>query len=339
MNGAVILAGGSGERLFPYSSETYPKQFLSLTGKRSMLQETYARLRRHFPANDIYIVTQQAFQDTVFHQLPTVTGEHVIIEPARRDTAAAIALALAKLRDLYDVILVCPADHHIEAGEEWDSAVQTALRWAKEKRQITLFGIVPNYPETGFGYLEYEKSDGPVCTVVRFHEKPDRELALKMVRSGNYLWNCGIFAIPCDTGLQAFAQHLPAHYELICRSSKNLVPADEFLRLPKVSIDYGLMEKLQGSLAVVPAYFAWNDLGSWSALERVLSEDPNGNHTFGQVKSLNAQNSIVFAPKHEVYLYDVSDILVVCHENQVLVANKRASSDMKQWLPKLIQQS
>ncbi|MCL6548729.1 MAG: NTP transferase domain-containing protein [Alicyclobacillus sp.] len=211
MYGAVILAGGSGERLFPYSSEQYPKQFLSLTGKRSMLQETYARLRRHFPAGDIYIVTQQAFQDTVYHQLPSVTGEHVIVEPARRDTAGAIALALAKLKDMYDVILVCPADHHIQAGDEWDSAVQTALRWAQSERQITLFGIVPNYPETGFGYVEYKKSDGPVCPVVRFHEKPDRDLALQMVRSGNYLWNCGIFAIPCDTGLEAFREHLPAH--------------------------------------------------------------------------------------------------------------------------------
>ncbi|MCL6631005.1 MAG: mannose-1-phosphate guanylyltransferase [Alicyclobacillus herbarius] len=331
---AVILAGGAGERLFPYSKAELPKQFLPLVSNRSMLQETYQRLRKRFPANDIYIVTQDAFVDTVLEQLPAVTGSHILIEPARRDTAGAIALSLAEIGGDYDVVLFCPADHHIVDSPEWDEALATALLTAAEERRITLFGIVPNYPETGYGYIEYERSDDPVCPVVRFHEKPDRETALRMVRSGRYLWNCGIFAIPCDTGMQAIRRHLPEHallFELTDRTARTEV----FLSLPKVSIDYGLLEREHAALAVVPAFFAWNDLGSWTALERVLNRDENGNYLFGRVKSLKTNNSIVFAPKHEVFLYDVSDLLVVCHEQQVLVTNKAASSDMKQWLPQL----
>ncbi|MDQ0188674.1 mannose-1-phosphate guanylyltransferase [Alicyclobacillus cycloheptanicus] len=334
MNGAVILAGGSGERLFPYSSASLPKQFLPLVGNQSMLQETYTRLRKRFTADQIFIVTQASFQDTVLHQLPSVTGEQIILEPARRDTAGAIALALAKLKGAFDVLLFCPADHHIEAGTEWDGALATAMDYAQMHRRITLFGIVPNYPETGYGYVEYERTDGPVCPVVKFHEKPSREVALKMVRSGQYLWNCGIFAIPCDVGIEAFRTHLPEHYQVIQQDFRAM-DWSQFEALPKVSIDYGLMEKIHDKLAVVPAYFPWNDLGSWTALERVLNQDESGNYTFGQVKSLDAQNSIVFAPKHEVYLYDVSDLLIVCHDNQVLVANKNKSSEMKSWLPKL----
>jgi mannose-1-phosphate guanylyltransferase len=338
MHAAIILAGGSGERLFPYSSENLPKQFLPLVGKRSMLQETYTRLRKHFTADQIYIVTLEAFVDTVLHQLPAVTAQQIIVEPARRDTAGAIALALAKLRHRYDVLLFCPADHHIQDGDEWDTALETALEAASRDRTITLFGIVPNYPETGYGYVEYERSEGPVCRVVAFYEKPSREVALKMVQSGRYLWNCGIFAIPCDTGVAAFAEHLPQHYALIQKGPDN-IQEEDFLALPKVSIDYGLMEKVHDAVAVVPAFFPWNDLGSWTALERVLNCDANGNYVFGDVKSLQTENSIVFAPNHEVYLYDVSDLLVVCHNNQVLVANKNASRDMKQWLPKLINQN
>lgn len=334
MNGAVILAGGSGERLFPYSSASLPKQFLPLVGNRSMLQETYARLRKHFPADQIYIVTQASFQDTVLHQLPSITAQQIILEPARRDTAGAMALCLSKLKDAYDVLLFCPADHHIEDGAEWRSAVNLALDYAATHRVITLFGIVPNYPETGYGYVEYDRVDNPVCPVVKFHEKPSREVALSMVRSGRYLWNCGIFTIPCDVGVTAFAAHLPDHYQLIEQDFEGIAAAD-FEALPKVSIDYGLMENIHDDLAVVPAYFPWNDLGSWSSLERVLNEDANGNHTFGQVKSLDALNSIVFAPKHEVFLYDVSNLLIVCHDNQVLVANKDKSGEMKTWLPKL----
>lgn len=334
MNGAVILAGGSGERLFPYSSATLPKQFLPLIGNRSMLQETYARLRKHFTCDQIYIVTQASFQDLVLSQLPNVTSEQIVLEPARRDTAGAMALCLSKLKDAFDVLLFCPADHHIEDGVEWSSAVNTALDHAATHRTITLFGIVPNYPETGYGYIEYTRTESPVCDVVRFHEKPSRDVALRMVRSGRYLWNCGIFSIPTDVGVKSFREHLPEHYDLIVRDFAE-VDDTMFESLPKVSIDYGLMEKVHDRLAVVPAFFPWNDLGSWSSLERVLNQDENGNHTFGQVKSLDAQNSIVFAPKHEVFLYDVSNLLIVCHDNQVLVANKETSGDMKKWLPKL----
>ncbi|WP_067930875.1 mannose-1-phosphate guanylyltransferase [Alicyclobacillus kakegawensis] len=331
---AVILAGGAGERLFPYSKAELPKQFLPLVSNRSMLQETYQRLRKRFPADDIFIVTQDAFVDTVLEQLPAVTGSHILVEPARRDTAGAIALCLAELGRDYDVILFSPADHHIVDSPEWDDALSIALHTAESERRITLFGIVPNYPETGYGYIEYERDDSPVCPVVRFHEKPDRETALRMVRSGRYLWNCGIFAIPSDTGIAAIRRHLPQHaalFELGDRQARS----EAFLSLPKVSIDYGLLEREHASLAVVPAFFAWNDLGSWTALERVLNRDENGNYLFGRVKSLKANNSIVFAPKHEVFLYDVSDLLVVCHEQQVLVTNKAASSNMKQWLPEL----
>ncbi len=340
MNGAVILAGGSGERLFPYSSASLPKQFLPLVGRHSMLQETYRRLRKRFKAEDIYIITQNAYQDTVLEQLPSVTIDQILLEPARRDTSGAITLAIAELQSSYDVLLFCPADHHIQDGREWDEALNAALTTAVDERFITLFGIVPNYPETGYGYIEYVRTDDEACPVVQFHEKPTRELALHMVRSGHYLWNCGIFTIPCDTGMRGLSEHLPDHYAFVQMypELKAVGGVEEaFLALPKLSIDYGLMEKMGDQLKVVPAYFSWSDLGSWSALERILTQDENGNHVYGDVKALKAENSIVFAPNHEVYLYDVSDLLVVCHENQVMVASKESSADMKKWLPKLNQ--
>lgn len=340
MNGAVILAGGSGERLFPYSSATLPKQFLPLVGQHSMLQETYRRLRKRFKADDIYIITQSAYQDTVLDQLPAITADHILLEPGRRDTAGAITLALARLQTAYDVLLFCPADHHIADGHEWDEALQTALQTALYDGHITLFGIVPNYPETGYGYIEYKREDKAVCQVIQFHEKPSREVALHMVRSGQYLWNCGIFTIPCKTGIAGLAKHLPDHYNFVqsyteLRTAGRQAVDEAFLTLPKLSIDYGLMEKMGDNLKVVPAYFPWSDLGSWSALERILTEDEHGNHVYGEVKALRAENSIVFAPHHEVYLHDVSDLLIVCHENQILVANKESSADMKRWLPEL----
>lgn len=336
--GAVILAGGSGERLFPYSNATQPKQFLPLVGNRSMLQETYRRLVKRIARDDMFVVTQEAFRDTVLRQLPEMDHAQIILEPSRRDTSGAIALALARWKDAYDVLLFCPADHHIEDGPEWEHALQQALDSAATTRRITLFGIVPNYPETGYGYVEYEHSTDPVCPVVRFHEKPSRDEALTMVRSGQYLWNCGIFAIPCDTGITAFEAHLPAHHRLLMTPFDAITP-EAFEALPKVSIDYGLMEKMQHQLAIVPSYFGWNDLGTWAALERILHRDAFGNHTYGDVKTLGTADSIVFAPEHEVYLHDVSNLLVVCHDNQVLVANKDTSGDMKQWLPRLTKQS
>ena len=257
---AVILAGGAGTRLYPLSSEDNPKQFLKLFEGQSLLQKTFARLNRLVA--DIYVSTNERYREKCFEQLPNISAENVISEPARRNTAPAIALCTFTIESRLGecVVAFLPSDHYIGDEEEFARALNRAFEHAERTDDLVTIGIQPTEPATGFGYLELgEEIEPGVVRLRRFTEKPARERAEEFLRAGNYAWNAGIFVWRTDV----FRRELQRVAPEIAR-----VTLENYDAMPSISIDYALMEKARG-VATVRGDFGWLDVGSFEALERV----------------------------------------------------------------------
>lgn len=337
---ALILAGGSGTRFWPESTEKKPKQYLTLFGEDSLLTNTLKRFDNLIPINDRFIVT-------IKKQVPLAINESkgfikdsnaIIVEPAARNTAPCILLAMAKLENSGmqddDVVVIVPSDHIILNTEGFQKTVADASRLSAKINKIVTIGITPHFPHTGFGYIEKgEMVESESFVVKKFKEKPAFELAREYVASGKFLWNAGMFVAKLGVLKKEFQAHAPEmakHY-----SDLKLNLADEiklnsiYEKLAKDSLDYVVMEK-SSEVLVVPAQFDWNDLGSWDALGSVLSETDN--NIVGQDQGhffYNATDNIVFAPKHFVSLLHVKDLIVVVNDNAVMVLPKEMSQDVK----------
>ncbi len=337
---ALILAGGSGTRFWPESTEKKPKQYLTLFGEHSLLTNTLKRF-------DSLIPTTHRFVVTIKKQVPLAEKEAgsliknvdaIIVEPSARNTAPCILLSMAKLEASGmkddDVVVIVPSDHIILNTEGFQKTVTDAGRLSAKMNKIITIGITPHFPHTGFGYIEKgEMIDSEAFNVKKFKEKPAFELAREYVASGKFLWNAGMFVAKLGVLKAEFQKHAPemAAYYL---ELKNALGNDHQLaliyeKLPKDSFDYVVMEKSREVL-VVPAQFDWNDLGSWDALGSVLSETDNNivgkdqGHFF-----YNATDNVVFAPKHFVSLLHVKDLIVVVNDNAVMVLPKEMSQDVK----------
>jgi mannose-1-phosphate guanylyltransferase len=275
MDWLVILAGGRGERFWPLSRQTRPKQFLRLLSDRTMLQETVDRVGPHDPTR-IVVVTGRDYLPLVREQLPAVPDENVLGEPVGRNTAASVAWATRVIldRDPEALLTVLPSDHAIGRPERFREALALARDHAGATGRFTLFGIVPNRPDTGFGYIEAgpEAANSPVRPVVRFVEKPDRERARAMVESGRYFWNAGMFILPAGRLWHAFQQLMPALAAGIQRVVARPVDIEGvFQGLESVSLDVGIMERAD-ALSVLPADIGWDDVGTFQAVARLLAE-------------------------------------------------------------------
>jgi mannose-1-phosphate guanylyltransferase len=274
MDWLVILAGGRGERFWPLSRTTRPKQFLRLLSDRTMLQETVDRVGPHDPAT-VVVVTGRDYLPLVYEQLPEVPYRNVLGEPVGRNTAASIAWAARLIldRDPDAVLTVLPSDHAIRDGAGFRHALGMARAYARDTGRFTLFGIVPDRPDTGFGYIETAAGEpGTVQAVVRFVEKPDRTRALAMIESGRFYWNSGMFILPVKPLWAAFQDLLPAHaegIETLCREPGRTRAV--FEELENVSIDVGIMERWQ-DLSVLPADIGWDDVGTFQAVARLVAE-------------------------------------------------------------------
>ena len=329
---AVIIAGGSGTRLWPLSTPSYPKHLLKVNGdEHSLLQNTYLRAKQL--ADTIYIVSEAGHIQHVKDQLPELPDENFIVEPARRGTASCIVAALVQLSGKHDAkepIAFLAADHYIRDNEGFVHSFTVAAGVSKKHGRVVLVGIEPDYPATGFGYIKKAgllENSAYVHDVHSFKEKPDYNTAKTYVKSGNYLWNAGYFVGSLDTFkrvLKAYAPDWVDNYHKLLKAKPETYEAT-YLDFENVSIDYALIEKVQ-DLLVVPASFDWMDLGSFNDMHKAVDQDEHGNHFTGDVESDEVENSYVHNEEDKpVAVIGLDNIVVVNTPAGILVARKDLS--------------
>lgn len=333
----VILAGGSGSRLWPLSRELYPKQLLNLYAEKSLLQSTFERLNKFIPAENIISVTNSKHSANVRMQLGKLSENSIILsEPISKNTAPAIALSVKYIFENSkndETVLVVPSDLLIEDNDKFIQTIQEAQKYVDEGYIVT-FGIKPTYPEIGFGYICAE--DGKVKS---FTEKPDVETAQKYINEGNYFWNSGIFMFKTSTILSECEHHCPEIAKIIKNincSDKN-IPFTEFEKMPCISIDYAVMEKSK-KLAMVELKSDWKDLGSWKSIYEVSPKDENNNVFVGHVLDKGSKNSFVYSSSKLVATIGLEDTVVIETEDAILACKKDKTQDVKQIYETLKQQ-
>ncbi len=332
------MAGGGGTRFWPSSRKTNPKQLLNLSGKDVMINETIARIRAVADKENLYVVTNDAQAD----KLKSVVGsnlsfDNVISEPCARNTAACIGFAAVKiLKEKGDgVMVVTPSDAYVKDEPKYAEILQTAIDAAKNEDCIVTVGIEPTFPATGYGYIKYEKSEKLVKKVESFVEKPDLETAEKYVKSGNYVWNGGIFVWKASVVMANVKRFLPDLYDGLMRiydaigTEKELDMINSvYPELPSVSIDYGVMEKAS-DVKVVTGEFGWNDVGSWDMLGALHASDDDGNVTIGDCIALDTVNSTIVSSGRLVAVLGMEGVTVVETPDAILVCPKEKAQDVK----------
>ena len=337
----VILSGGSGTRLWPMSRPELPKQFLPLTADETMLQLTARRTREGERFAAPIVVANAMHADQIEGQLAE-TGTSpaaLILEPMGRNTAPAIALAALAAADADAPLLVMPSDHVINDVDAFHAAIARALPLVEEGWLVT-FGITPDAPETGYGYIQVgEPLAEGVHRVARFVEKPPRDVAEAMVAAGDHAWNGGIFLFRADKFLGALAAHAPEMLDAVRRSMDaatreggRIWPEhDAFAASPSDSIDYAVMEKAD-RVAVVPVAMGWSDVGSWDALHAISDGDDGGNVCRGDVVAIDTRGCLVRADGKRVALVGVEDLIVVASGDDVLILPRGRSQEVKKLL-------
>ncbi|HEX4496883.1 MAG TPA: mannose-1-phosphate guanylyltransferase [Thermoanaerobaculia bacterium] len=336
---ALILAGGSGTRFWPLSRKSRPKQLLALEGERTLLRDTLERLAPVIGPESVWVCTTEALADAVRRDLPEVPPEQILSEPEGRNTAPAIAWSVRSMPEAArrEVVAVLPADHRMGDPAAFRDALERAARVVEREDRMMTLGVVPRWAETGYGYLELEPdSDSQdVRRVRRFVEKPSEENARRFLESGNYLWNAGIFLFRGSTLLDLVAVHQPE----LSRGLAAIAAAPERLRelyagLPADSIDYAIMEKLDG-IATLPLDCGWSDLGSWEALDEILARDGGGNTGRGDTLAVDARGNLLFADQGTIAVLGVEDLVVVRTGDAVLVMPKSRSQEVRKLVNEL----
>ena len=346
---ATIMAGGAGTRFWPASRKLTPKQLLTLTGERSMLQSTADRLKGLCPPENLLIVTNKVLVDPIAEQLPEIPRESVIGEPAKRDTAPAVGLSAAWVaaKDPDATMVVMPADHVIGPDNVFQDALSHAAELVEEDpTRIVTFGIKPSYPAEVFGYIEagqrVASSRIPTFPVERFREKPDLETAKQFVAAGSFYWNAGIFVWKAQTVLDALAKFQPAMFSHIDKIRQSIgTPSfqatleKEFTAIDGTSIDYAIMEHYENRV-VVEAPFEWDDLGNWTALPRLKGVDEDGNTTDGRHLGIDTENTIVRSDNgHLIVTVGMKDCIVVHTPDATLIANREDEASIKKVVAEL----
>lgn len=342
------MAGGRGERFWPKSRTSHPKQFLSLTADgETMIQKTVKRLLPVVDAGDIYIATNEIYRPLAESQLPDIPPENILCEPAARNTAPCIALAAAVIGRKYDdaVMLVLPSDHLIGIESLYIDTLKKAVSTAEQGKNLVTIGITPAYPETGYGYINFGSEKNGAYSVERFVEKPDLPTAEKYLESGKYLWNSGMFIWKISSIMENIREFMPEVHAGALKIGEAYgtpefpeVLEREFTAMPSESVDFGIMEKAS-DIYTIPGSFGWDDVGSWLAVERINDTDENNNYTEGNVLMTNTRNTTICAGKRLVAAVGAEDIIIVDTDDAVLVCAKNSTQDVKKIIAQLKSQN
>ncbi|MBQ7555158.1 mannose-1-phosphate guanylyltransferase [bacterium] len=344
-----VMAGGIGERFWPLSRTMRPKQLLAITGERTMLRETIARHAGLSSPEDVFIITTKEQSDLIVREISELPEGNVIPEPCGRNTAPCVALGAALLyaKDPESVMVVVSSDHHIPDSESYRATIEDAIALARQEHALVTIGVVPRYPETGYGYIEgKEEISYPGKTkgmkVSRFLEKPPLKIAEELYKTPGVFWNAGMFVFRTKDILAAFERFMPESNSALKEITAKAGTADEraaienyYRVVEKISIDNAVMEKAD-NVAVLAATFQWNDVGSWTSASAHWPEDEKGNRLKGEIKLLESENCIV-GNYHEglVGVIGLSDVVVIRTGDAVLVCAKDKVQDVKKLLTDL----
>ena len=341
----VIMAGGIGSRFWPYSRTSLPKQFLDIldTGK-SLLQTTYDRFMDVCAPENVYVVTGDAYADLVAAHLPDLSPDQILTEPLRRNTAPCVLYAAQKIytKNPEATLIVTPSDHLVRDEAAFSQAMRTGVRLASTHSTLLTLGITPSRPDTGYGYIQFDESSAveEMYKVKTFTEKPTRDIAETFLKSGDFLWNSGMFIWRADTVLDAISTHLPDMFECFADCPAAYSTPDEqaavnkaYVHCTDISIDFGIMEKAD-NVHVLPADFGWSDVGTWTSLYDVLDHDYLGNAVVGDMCKIYdaAQNMVVSDPKKLVVLNGVQDLCIIDTDDALLIMDKGKEQEVKQVL-------
>ena len=341
---AVILAGGSGTRFWPVSRRSNPKQFLNITGKGSLLQETLRRISPKISGQRTYIVTNAEYRKPIERQVARfrVPKANILLEPCGRNTAPAICWAAAVIhqKDPHAVMVVLPSDHLIAKRQKFISVINAAVRLARQDYLVTL-GIVPTRPETGYGYLKTarQKINGKIVVrVEQFVEKPSFIKAKRFVKNKNYYWNSGMFIWKSSVILEEFKKYLRDIYRALAGKAGGVSTRRVWHQLPNISVDYGILEKSDRVTALPASDMGWSDLGSWESLIEVLGLDKQGNIFKGDVIAHDCRNSLVWADKKVIASVGLDGFIIVDTPDALLVCKKEHSQSVKNIVTRLQKQ-
>ena len=338
---AIIMAGGVGSRFWPVSTTDFPKQFHDMLGSGdTLIQKTFSRLAKLIPSENIYILTNERYNDLVLEQLPMVQQDQILLEPAMRNTAPCILYASLKIKKQNPdaLMVVAPSDHWIEDEDEFGKNLKQCFDFCEKEDALLTLGIQPTFPNTGFGYIEFDKLDeNPLKKVNQFREKPDYETAKSFLEAGNFLWNAGIFIWSVNSIISSFEKFQPQMNALFMNGYEdfNTISEKEFIdknyaSAENISIDYAVMEKAN-NVYVLPATFDWNDLGTWGSLHEKLEKDENNNGVINAKVILeNASNNIIRSDADKIIvIHGLSDYIIVDKEGVLMIYPKSKEQDIK----------
>ncbi len=341
------MAGGVGSRFWPVSTTEFPKQFHDMLGAGStLIQKTFDRLSQIIPAENILILTNEKYNDLVLEQLPMVKQEQVLLEPAMRNTAPCILYASLKIKKQNPdaLMVVAPSDHWIEDENAFVENLQQCFDFCAQEEALMTLGIQPTFPNTGYGYIEFDKSDkNPIKRVSQFREKPDYATAKEFIDSGNFLWNGGIFIWSVKAITAAFENFQPEMNALFLKGYESYNTDREmdfisahYAQAANVSIDYAILEKAS-NVYVLPATFDWNDLGTWGSLHEKLPKDDNNNAVVNATVILeNASNNIIRTEGTKLIVIDgLNDYIIVDKDEVLLIYPKNKEQEIKAIVSKI----
>ena len=345
---AILMAGGVGSRFWPISTQDFPKQFHDMLGTGdTLIQKTFYRLAHIIPKENIFILTNERYNDLVFEQLPEVTKRQVVLEPAMRNTAPCILYASLKIQkeNKDAVMIVAPSDHWIEDENAFTENVQQAFDFCVQNDALMTLGIQPTFPNTGYGYIEYDKNvvaerSRNIKPVNQFREKPDYETAKSFIAKGNFLWNAGIFMWSAKSVIEAFRNNQTQLFELFENGigDYNTDREEEFIKQnyaksENISVDYAIMESSK-NVFVLPATFDWNDLGTWGSLYDKLDKDVNNNAVVNaRTMTEDANGNMIRSNKDKIVVVDgLNDYIIVDKDEVLLIFPKTKEQDIKKVL-------
>lgn len=343
------MAGGVGSRFWPVSTKKFPKQFHDMLGTGdSLLQKTFKRLAKVIPQKNILIATNKKYKELVLSQLKGVKEQQLLLEPAMRNTAPCILYAALKIKQENQdaVMIVAPSDHWIDDEATFIDNIKTAFTACEKNDMLMTLGIQPTYPNTGYGYIAFENSASEIKKVTQFTEKPDIATATRFLKSGNYVWNAGIFIWSVKSISTAFENYLPEMNALFCEGNAvyNTDFEDDFIEdnyghAENISIDYGIMQQAK-NIYTLPVDFGWNDLGTWSSLYDKLDKDKAQNAVVNaNIIFKDASGNMVRTSKNKhVVIQGLDDFIVVEKEGVLLICPKKSEQEIKQIVSQVKEQ-